>query len=103
MRELASDAFHWVLWKDETNGAFFLQAICNQSAAYFFVEFPLLKEEGTVLLDAQHALTSRGRSLLNRLADAAQSSPSRFDAQRRESWRAAGFDEPPSVPPLKAE
>lgn len=101
MRELAADSFHWVLWQDETNGALYLEALCNQSAAYFCVEIPLLETEVERLFDAQRELTQRGRKILDRLADAAQVSPSKFHAKRLTAWQAAGFEGPPSVPLLR--
>ncbi|MCX5743559.1 MAG: hypothetical protein NT062_13795 [Proteobacteria bacterium] len=102
MRELAADDFHYVLYEDETTGHLYLRAVCNQSAAYFFVDLRLLPEEARVVFsDAEgRTVTAAGRQLLGELADAAQWSQSAFLARREAAWQALGFGGEPAVPRL---
>ncbi len=102
MREIASESSAWVLYEESPGGRCWLRAVCNRSAAYFFVDIALLPTELPVLgrRGADGAPTESGRALLERLSRAAQSSPERFGARRQEAWRALGLDDAPPMPPV---
>jgi hypothetical protein len=102
MRELAYDHFHYTLYQDDTDGALYLEAICNQSAFYFTMAAKLLPSEIEGLFrEGTTDLTAGGRARLGHLADAMQWSPEKFSTARREAWRQLGYSETPAVPPLR--
>lgn len=102
MREIASEPSGWVLYEETPGGPCWLRAVCNRSAAYFFVDIALLPAELAALRRSagDGAPSESGRALLERLSRAAQSSPERFGARRQEAWRALGLDDAPPMPPV---
>lgn len=103
MRKLHEVGFAWMLYQDERDGALYVDALCNHSAAYFTVAFRLLPDEEKVVLRPDGGgPTTAGVELIERLARKAQWSPQGFRAARTAAWRARGHDEEPPVPPLEA-
>lgn len=102
MRVLCEDRFHFALHDDEATGALYLEAVCNQSAAYFTITCQLLPAEAAHFgPPGARKVTAAGKALCGRLADEAQWSPAKFAASRDEAWRALGQPGAPEVPPLR--
>jgi hypothetical protein len=89
MKELHSEAMFYNFLLDEATGEFFLEAFCNNSAAYFTVTVKLLPSEVSVIQGkgGGGAITRKGKDLLARLSRRAQSNPARFQEQRAALWR----------------
>ena len=100
MRQRFMADSQYVLIEDEKTGALYLQALCNQSAAYFTVEAQLLPAEAAVVL-VHGEVTEEGKALLAKLADQAQWSLTDFKQARDVAWQALGHPCAPPVPPLE--